>query len=94
MGEVVLGMSLEELERYQYANRVNYLASLFRNAAQQFLDAARLLEIKSPAISRLHEAKIGRIEVTPLLPLYDVIIERYNDEFFSPQVYHSPSCKA
>ena len=81
-----MGMSLEETEQYQYDNRVSYLASLFGAAARHFLNAASLLEINSPVIKRLKEMEQASVDMSPLFPLYDVIVRRYNAEVFSPQV--------
>lgn len=70
----------------QRAGATPCLYSLFDACRRKFLNAANLLEVRSPAIERLRSVGINtRIDLWPLLNPFVVLAERYIAAFFSPQ---------
>lgn len=78
-------MDAEYFRQTQRSSAVNYLGSLFRACRSRFLNAASLLELRGPVFDKLRESAYENVDLWPLLGMFDVICDRYADEFFTPQ---------
>lgn len=77
----------EELLVAQSSHRASALAGLVSSCRERFLQSARLLEIESPVIALLRERGDNEAaELGPLLPLWQVICNRYRTELYDPQI--------
>ncbi len=77
---------IDEFREMQRDSAKHCLSSLFDASRWKFLNAANLLEVRSPAIERLRSVGIDiRINLGPLFNPFMVLAERYVVAFFSPQ---------
>jgi hypothetical protein len=77
---------VDDFREMQRAGAMPCLSSLFDACRRKFLNAANLLEVRSPAIERLRSVGSDtRIDLWPLLNPFMVLAERYVVAFFSPQ---------
>ena len=85
-------MHVGDLRLTQREGAVSNLASLAANCRRKFLNAARLLEWRSPVIDKLHSFGVGGpVDLWPLLTPHAVLAERYIEHFYSPQVSLFPT---
>lgn len=90
-------MHVDDFREMQRAGAMPCLSSLFDASRRKFLNAANLLEVRSPAIERLRSVGADtRIDLWPLLNPFMVLAERYVGTFFSPQdaLFPAPDGKA
>ena len=79
-------MHVDDLREKQRAGATADLFALVMACRRKFLNAARLLELRSPAIDRLHAMGAETaVDVWPLLRPFEVLTERYIAAFFTPQ---------
>lgn len=80
-------MHVQDFREKLRAGATDNLADLFRACRSRFLDAANLLELRSPAIDKLRDAGYSEhpVDLWPLLRQFEVLTERYVDAFFSSQ---------
>ena len=79
-------MHIDEFRKFQREGSPSNLIGLVMACRRRFLNAARLLEVRSPAIDRLSSFGVdAAVEYWPLLGPFSVIAERYVERFFSPQ---------
>ena len=79
-------MHVDDFREMQRAGAMPCLSSLFDACRRKFLNAANLLEVRSPAIEPLRSVGTEtRIDLWPLLNPFMVLAERYVAAFFSPQ---------
>ena len=78
-------MHIDDFRTIQRDGAATNLHSLFMSCRARFLNAARLLEIRSAALEGLLDYRSKVIDLAPLLGMYNVICDRYADSFFSPQ---------
>ena len=79
-------MHIETLRQFQCEASINDLSSFARNCRDRYLKAARLLEVDSPAVTKVESFNYSEPVNTSLLyPAYGVLCSRYNRAYFSPQ---------
>ncbi len=87
-------MHIDEFRHFQRKSAAEDVFSLVMTCRRKFLNAARLLELRSDAIYKLEPFGVSeRVNVRPLLTPFSVLTERYTMEFFSPQenLFQEPS---
>lgn len=63
------------------------LSHLVQRCQQRFLRAADLVHLRGPVIERIRRATAGAgLDLTPLLPVWQLICERFRHERFDPQM--------
>jgi hypothetical protein len=83
---------VDDFREMQRAGAMPCLSSLFDACRRKFLNAANLLEVRSPAIERLRSVGVEtRIDLWPMLNPFMVLAERYVAAFFSPQAALFPA---
>lgn len=84
-------MHIDRFRACQRAGARSQLHSLIMSCRRRFLDAARLLEVRSPAIEKLAAFGVSSsVDVWPLLSPFLVLAERYVEHFFTPQLFLFP----
>jgi hypothetical protein len=79
-------MHIDEFREFQREGATYNLASLVMACRRKFLNAARLLEVRSQVIDRLSSFGVDAgVDPWPLLGPFTVLAERYVERFFSPQ---------
>ncbi len=82
---LVNGMHIEELIEIQHKNAAVNLHELFMSCWRRFRDAARLVELSGPGIKRLEDFGYSPVDLSPLMPMYKVLCDRYARLFFTGQ---------
>jgi hypothetical protein len=79
-------MHIDEFRKFQREGATSNLVSLVMTCRRKFLNAARLLEVRTTAIVRLSSFGLdAAADNWPLLGPFTVLAERYVERFFSPQ---------
>jgi hypothetical protein len=78
-------MHIEELIEIQHKNAAVNLHELFMSCWRRFRDAARLVELSGPGIKRLEDFGFSPVDLSPLMPMYKVLCDRYARHFFTGQ---------
>lgn len=78
--------SLNALKQHQRHTAGRALGSLIIDSAHRVLDAALLLDIKTSVFEQLRTSINEKFYVNPLMPLYELICERYNNEIYNHQL--------
>lgn len=78
--------SLTFLKQHQRNTAGSALGSLIIDSAHRMLDAAQLLDIKAHVFEQLRKSINEKFYVNPLLPLYELICDRYNNEIYDGQL--------
>jgi hypothetical protein len=89
-------MHIDEFRKFQRQGATHDVFSLVMTCRRKFLNAARLLELRSDAISKLGSFGVDApVDVWPLLTPFSVLTERYATQLFSPQesLFQVPSEK-
>ena len=76
---------MDELDEIQKQGTSPYLFSLVMGCRRRYLDAAYLLEIDNEHVQRIGDLASQRVDLSALLPAYDVLCQRYRDELHSWQ---------
>lgn len=87
-------MHIDSFRAYQQEGARSQLYSFVMSCRRRFLNAARLLEVHSPAIEKLTVFGVSSsVDVWPLLSPFSVLAERYVEHFFTPQagLFPNPS---
>ncbi|QLQ05381.1 MAG: hypothetical protein HZY76_04250 [Anaerolineae bacterium] len=80
-------MTRDELAQLQKEQSVQASFSLTMSCRRRFLLAADLIELRSPAVQRLHAfGQSERVDLTPLLPAWRCICERYLSSRYDSQI--------
>lgn len=79
-------MHIEIFRQAALENSTLDLGHLIRDCCHRFLSAASLLEINSPRIDGLQKFHSGRLDCEPLIRPYRILLQRYINEFYSPQL--------
>jgi len=79
-------MTNEEFAATQQLQTRSALSDLLTRSEMRFLNAANLINLRGPVIERLRRAMSDRqTDLTPLLPVWRLICERYRDDLYDPQ---------
>lgn len=79
-------MTRDEFIEFQHDETRRALSDLVNDCKRRFLEAAKLVGIRSPVIKGIEDAlHNGHVDMAPLLPAWEVICKRYRDERFDPQ---------
>ena len=79
-------MHIDEFSAFQRETASSSLFTLVMACRRKFLNAARLLEVSSPALVVLTSFGVSApVDHKPLLHPFAVLTERYVEQFFSPQ---------
>jgi len=74
-------MTRDEFVVAQHDGMRDALSNLIDQCSRRFLKAAHLVNLRGPIIEGIDKAKYGgNIDLTPLLPAWEVICERYRQE--------------
>lgn len=80
-------MHIDELRAFQRAGAIQNLHSLVMTCRGRFLEAAKLLELRSETIDKLASFGLkASVDLWPLLVPFNVLTERYVEQFYTPQL--------
>ena len=89
-------MHIDEFRSFQREGATHNVFNLVMTCRRKFLNAARLLELRSDAMDELASFGVDApVDVWPLPGPFSVLPERYTTQFFSPQenLFQEPSEK-
>ncbi|HEV3276301.1 MAG TPA: hypothetical protein VG860_05750 [Terriglobia bacterium] len=79
-------MTPEEFAVVQRDDMRYALSNLIHDCLRRFLKAAQLVSLRGPVIDAIDKARFeSRIDLTPLLPAWGLICQRYRQERFDAQ---------
>jgi hypothetical protein len=78
-------MRIEELVEIQNKNAAINLHELFMSCWRRFRDAARLVELSGPGTRQLEDFGYSPVNLSPLMPMYKILCNRYATLSFTGQ---------